>query len=49
MSAINNAILRAVVLWVHVGIGPLFGRGPIEACRTMQQRARNSAATGHRP
>ena len=50
MSAINNAILRAVVLWVHVGIGPLFGRGPIaQACRTMQQRARNSAATGHRP
>jgi hypothetical protein len=45
MSSIKNIIIRAVALWVHVGIGPLLGCGPIEACHTKQQYARKSAVS----
>jgi hypothetical protein len=46
MSSINNVIVRAVALWIHVGIGPLLGCGPMETGQTAQQRSRNRAAIG---
>jgi hypothetical protein len=42
MSSVNNAILRVLILWFHVGIGPMIGRGPMEACHAAQARKRGA-------
>jgi hypothetical protein len=43
MSSVNEAVLRAVVLWLHAGIGPMFGAGPMELCTKIHTRRRKFA------
>ena len=31
MSIISSTICRAFVLWLHLGIGPMIGAGPMQA------------------
>jgi len=37
MSTINRTIFQVLVLWFHVGIGPMIGTGPMQP----RQRMRN--------
>jgi len=46
VAVINRALFRVVVLWLHAGIGPLLGAGPMEACRNRHKCARKSASAG---
>jgi hypothetical protein len=42
MSTFGKAVLQAVALWLHLGIGPLFGGGPMESLhKTQSRRARS--------
>jgi len=46
----GKEIISAVLLWLHVGIGPLIGIGPMEACRNRQVRlSAPGAATKRAP
>jgi hypothetical protein len=39
MSTLSKAIGQTALLWLHVGVGPLIGTGPLDPCRPSQRPA----------
>ena len=53
MSIISTAICRSFFLWLHLGIGPMIGAGPMQARpgrpKSVRTRGAGNAATGKSP
>jgi hypothetical protein len=49
MSAINKTIFHAIVLWLHVGIGPMIGSGPMQPRQWMRNGVGRRGSAAKRP